>query len=284
MPRIFISYRRDDTGSIVDALDHELVVTFGHNHVYRDIRSVQPGVDWHLAIERIVTSSDILLAVLGSNWVGRDLHSERRRIDRRDDTVRMEVAAALSARVVVLPLRVNGAAVPSARELPLEVAKLSRLNAVQLRADHWRQDIVNIANHIRQSARSTSGSSAPRTSALLGDWMAQELGVVFTYTFNRDGTYSFLGVAQTRTSSVSAVDCETSHEGEYELGRDILHLTQFRSTVSVIDHRFPQRSTHDRPQALRELRFKFRLADDRLTLIDADGQGCTYLHVLGPMH
>ena len=67
--RIFINYRRDDslaaTGRIDDHLRHEL----GSDAVFRDIDNIPLGTDFVEHIRRAVESADVLIAVIGPNWV-----------------------------------------------------------------------------------------------------------------------------------------------------------------------------------------------------------------------
>ena len=70
MPRITISYRRDDsldiTGRIFDRLERH----FGREAVFRDIDSIPPGADFRRHIDRILDESDIILAIVGPRWIG----------------------------------------------------------------------------------------------------------------------------------------------------------------------------------------------------------------------
>ena len=64
-PKIFLSYRRDDTGYLAGWLHERLVERFGAGNVFIDVRSVEPGVDFGDSIEHAVAASDVMIALIG---------------------------------------------------------------------------------------------------------------------------------------------------------------------------------------------------------------------------
>ena len=75
-------------------------------------------------------SCDALLALIGEEWLNaQDAHGNRR-IDNPGDYVRVEIAAALERKILVIPLLVQDALMPSPLELPPQLSKLARLNAL----------------------------------------------------------------------------------------------------------------------------------------------------------
>ena len=60
-----------------------------------DIDTIGLGEDFVKAIETTVAKCDVLIAVIGNNWVtSKDEHGERR-LDNPEDFVRMEIGTAL---------------------------------------------------------------------------------------------------------------------------------------------------------------------------------------------
>ena len=98
MPRIFVSYRREDsidaTGRICDRLKEH----FGREAVFLDVDAVPFGVDFRLHIEQEVGRCDVLLAIIGKGWIEARHEEEgsRRRLDDPGDFVRVEIASASS--------------------------------------------------------------------------------------------------------------------------------------------------------------------------------------------
>ena len=68
MPRIFLSYRRDDSGGYAGRLLNRLSQHFGPDNLFMDIDTIAPGLDFVEAIENAVGPCDVLLAVIGRQW------------------------------------------------------------------------------------------------------------------------------------------------------------------------------------------------------------------------
>jgi hypothetical protein len=94
-----------------------------------DIDTLRPGVDFVKAIQDAVTSCDVLLAVIGRNWLNVSDDDGRRRLDNPHDFVRVEIATALKAGIYVIPVLVAGAKMPRPNDLPEDLVQLSRLHA-----------------------------------------------------------------------------------------------------------------------------------------------------------
>jgi len=130
--RIFISYRREETAYPAGWLYDRLAGHFGSSQVFKDVDSIQLGDDFVEVITRAVGSCDVLIALIGNEWLTiTDAHG-RRRLNNPDDFVRLEIEAALSRRVRVIPVLVDGARMPQATELPDSLAALVRRQALEL--------------------------------------------------------------------------------------------------------------------------------------------------------
>jgi hypothetical protein len=70
MPRITISYRRDDSLDITGRIFDRLAGHFGREAVFRDIDSIPPGADFRRHIDRVLDESDIILAIVGPRSTG----------------------------------------------------------------------------------------------------------------------------------------------------------------------------------------------------------------------
>ena len=130
--RIFINYRREDTDFPAGWLYERLVKRFGERHIFKDVDSIQLGDDFVDVITEAVGSCDVLLAVIGDQWLTVVDQDGRRRLDSPDDFVRLEIEAALARNVRVIPILVEGARMPHAEELPDSLAKLARRQALEL--------------------------------------------------------------------------------------------------------------------------------------------------------
>ena len=140
MAEIFLSYRRDDSTSATGRLADVLEAHFGDDRVFRD-REIGAGENFVEAIRRSVESATVVLVVVGRHWLGAGDAAGRRRLDDPGDFVRLEIELALAARAAVVPVLVEGAAMPSAAELPPSLAEFSRCQAVELSDTRWRYDV-----------------------------------------------------------------------------------------------------------------------------------------------
>jgi hypothetical protein len=138
---VFISYRRDDSAGYAGRIADSFTEQFGEDRVFRDIDSIEPGLDFAEAIESAVGSSDVLIAVIGRNWLTATDPAGRKRLEDANDYVRLEIVAALQRNIRVIPLLVQGGSMPSADELPDDLASLARRNAFELHDTSWRDDV-----------------------------------------------------------------------------------------------------------------------------------------------
>jgi hypothetical protein len=130
--RIFISYRRQETAYAAGWLYDRLRDHYGGGQVFKDVDSIELGDDFVEVITRAVGFCDVLLALIGDEWLTITDEQDRRRLDDPDDFVRVEIEAALARKVRVIPILVDGARMPGAKELPASLARLARRQALEL--------------------------------------------------------------------------------------------------------------------------------------------------------
>ena len=138
--RIFISYRREETAYPAGWLYDRLADRYGGGQVFKDVDSIQLGDDFVEAITRAVGSCDVVLVLIGDEWVSITDEDGRRRLDDPDDFVRLEVQAALTRNVRVIPILVDGARMPRADELPESLTKLGRRQALEFSPSRFEFD------------------------------------------------------------------------------------------------------------------------------------------------
>jgi hypothetical protein len=114
---IFVSYRHHDTPHVAGRLAHWLAERVAPAQVFLD-DSIDPGQDFVDAIDKAVSACNVLLAVIGRGWIAVvDEQGRRRLTDPRDWVVR-EIQTALARDIPVIPVLVDGARMPDARQLP----------------------------------------------------------------------------------------------------------------------------------------------------------------------
>lgn len=160
MPTIFISYRRDDAAGYAGRLHERLSDRFGSDRVFMDIDDIPPGSDFASTIHSRVANCDVVLALIGPEWLGTPGSTGARRIDSKTDFVRQELEQALASGSRLIPLLVRKAAIPPASSLPSSLTGLTRLQAMDLSDDHWQTDVDRLIDIIDQ------GASAFRRRAL----------------------------------------------------------------------------------------------------------------------
>lgn len=134
---VFISYRRADSDYPAGWLFERLAEHFGRARVFKDVDSLQPGDDFAEVITIAVSSCLALVAVIGEQWLTVTDEHGRRRLDNPEDFVRLEIEAALTRGVRVIPVLVNGAAMPRSADLPSGLQGLARRQAVELSASRF---------------------------------------------------------------------------------------------------------------------------------------------------
>jgi hypothetical protein len=141
MSGIFISYRREDSSYIAGRLHDRLAAHFGAHRIFRDVDTMRPGVDFVQRIDEAVGSCDAFVAVIGDEWLSAVDAKGRRRLSNPKDWVRLEIAAALARDILVVPVLVENAKMPSESELPPALRKLARHNAMDLSDQRWDYEV-----------------------------------------------------------------------------------------------------------------------------------------------
>lgn len=129
---IFISYRRDDTGYIASMLAEKLEQEIGNSAVFLDVDSIPLGSDFRTHIDSAVAKCDVLLALIGDDWLQTDSQGKRR-IDSPVDYVRIELESALRRDIPVIPVLTGNSTIPLEVEIPQSLSTLVYRNAAELR-------------------------------------------------------------------------------------------------------------------------------------------------------
>lgn len=152
MKGIFISYRRQDSQSAAGRLADHLREHMAEVPIFRDVETIEPGVDFVEAIGHALESCGILLAIIGPRWSTMADEAGRRRLDDPGDYARLEIATALKrSDVRVIPVLVEGATMPAADDLPEELKPLARRNAIELTDKRWEFDVSTLIDTLRKA-------------------------------------------------------------------------------------------------------------------------------------
>ncbi len=165
---IFISYRREETAANAGRLYDRLSDRFGEHNVFMDIDSIALGADFTEAIREAVSGCNILLALIGRNWLGITDSTGRRRLDNPDDFVRVEIETALQRSIRVVPILVDGAELPQAQDLPQGLQPLILRQALQLTYTGFRSQVESLLETVAGVLEGEPGRGEPRATQSAG--------------------------------------------------------------------------------------------------------------------
>ena len=155
---VFISYRRSDTQDLAGRIADRIRAVPEVDHVFIDVDGIEPGADFSLKIQTALAESPVCILLIGPQWRGAHASDGTARIFEDRDFVRLE-AAALASEQKVLPVLANGAPMPQAGELPEDLYRLPRINALSIRHSYFDHDIeylIDILLSRKKPAKVTS--------------------------------------------------------------------------------------------------------------------------------
>lgn len=138
--KVFISYRRDDSSGYAHAVFNKLCEHLGQSQVIFDVDTIKPGVDFIEFIEKALETCEVLIALIGKNWLTMS-DTQGRKIDNPNDLVRLEIATALRRNIRLIPALLDGAQMPRAEELPEDMHPLARRNAIEISNNRFKADM-----------------------------------------------------------------------------------------------------------------------------------------------
>jgi hypothetical protein len=160
-----LSYRREDSAGYAGRLAEHLGNDIGPEHVFMDVQDIVPGQDFAQAIENTISACQAVIVIIGPRWV-----ADLKQRGGRDDFVLHEVSVALGRNVTVIPVLVGGTTMPSAADLPENIAALSRRQALEIRDARFEDDAKLLVQALRR-VPGFSGALAPARRRTLA-WIA----------------------------------------------------------------------------------------------------------------
>lgn len=169
--RIFVSYRRADSGVWTENLASSLRSYFGEGSLFRDLDSMVAGQDFMTQLDSALDQSRVVLALIGPAWTTIRSQDGIRRIDDAQDVVVAELTRALQRDVPVIPVLVGGAQLPKEGELPRSLRSLTKRHALHLREGDWPHDLGVLVRQLEshglvQRGVTESGREPPRVPSL----------------------------------------------------------------------------------------------------------------------
>ena len=149
--KIFINYRRDDSIGMAGRLHDRLAQAFGRDNLFMDVDHIPVGVDFVAHLNSQVAACDVILVVIGRNWLKAKDKAGQRRLHQPEDFVAIEISAALARDIRVIPILVDGARMPKESELPDSLKPLVRRQAAEVRHAHFGKDAETLVARMRET-------------------------------------------------------------------------------------------------------------------------------------
>lgn len=298
--RIFISYRREETAYPAGWLFDRLAQHFGAAQIFKDVDSIKLGDDFVQVITRAVGACDVLLALIGDQWLTITNDRGRPRLDDPDDFVRLEIKAALERNVRIIPILVDGAKMPRADELPAGLVGLERRQALELSPNRFEYDTSRLlkvldmtlaevrtargdaagisTSAVQQAVHNTSEEDLPVAGTAPGELAGEEPGITQPASHFHESTPA--------PSKTSASDEARPRKNVSDLGRSrtprrllmigialATLLTIYVIIQFVLDERSPRENNGAQPSASNEF-----MAEAPWRLVvrnDGSSNGCT---------
>ena len=112
-------------------------------HVFLDKDTLGAG-NGREQIEKALAECRVVLVVIGRRWFTITDEAGQRRLDHADDVHRQEIVVALSRdHVTVISVRVDGAAMPHAKDLPKDIRRLTDQQSHEL-SDSSARRVVDL--------------------------------------------------------------------------------------------------------------------------------------------
>jgi TIR domain len=146
---IFISYRRQNDAALAGRISDLLA---GEFDIFMDVDAIRLGTDFVEAINDEIAKCDVLIAVIGRDWLDARDETGNRRLDDPNDFVRIEIGAALQRQIPVVPILIDGTKMPKAAQLPANLQSLARRNALDLRNASFKPDIGRLVQQLQAEA------------------------------------------------------------------------------------------------------------------------------------
>lgn len=171
MADVFISYRREDTRHLSARISDQLTSHFGPGRVFFDVDTLPryAGMPFADVIKATVPQCPVFLAVIGPKW------AEKMEAKKQDpeDWVQVEIRMALNTPGVrVVPVLVDGAAMPKADQLPPDLHPLLARQAITLPQDpHFREGVNELAKTLLAGrSQETIASTPPPANDVEANW------------------------------------------------------------------------------------------------------------------
>ena len=253
--RIFISYRRADSAGYAGRIYDRLTAHFGKDAVFMDVDTIEAGLDFVVVLRNAVQSCDVLVALIGRQWINIKDENGKRRLDNSEDFVRIEIAAALDRDIRVIPILVDGASIPNSAELPDNLKSLARRNALQVNHHSFNADAHRLISQLELALKAAEESKIIKAQRLREEKeRKQRKEEIDKLLESADLTINLKDWNLAREKLTSVLELEPTHTG----AREKLDIVQRKITEENV-----QQGEADRKRRQAEVETQTRLEREK---------------------
>jgi tetratricopeptide (TPR) repeat protein len=147
---VFINYRSADAAFGAAATYELLAERFGKERIFLDNQSMPPGVVYPQFLRSALESMRVLLVLIGPNWLSADPAGGGLLIERDGDWVRYEIRRAVERAVPIVPVLLDGTALPDPAVLPSDIHRLAHHQTAEVWHQHLGVDVERLASRIAE--------------------------------------------------------------------------------------------------------------------------------------
>ena len=126
-----------------------------------EIHGIPGGHDYEKVIEVRVSKSDVVLAMIGTRWLGAFDENGCRRLDLPGDLLRRELVAGMTVSHRVIPILVGGALPLRADQLPEDLKALAVCQAIELTHKRFESDTEKIVEAVKRRLEDAEAARSP---------------------------------------------------------------------------------------------------------------------------
>ncbi|MFC3966162.1 toll/interleukin-1 receptor domain-containing protein [Nocardia jiangsuensis] len=161
MTKIFLNYRIADSAYAVREISKQMAERFGRDNIFRDDDSLRLGTLYARRIRKALEQADLLVAVIGPHWLDASDTTGNRRLDDREDWVRLELATAYRRETPVIPVLLDDTELPAVDQLPPDIRDLGRSQFWRIRQRTMDSDIDDLIDRMVPDLGSAASGPAP---------------------------------------------------------------------------------------------------------------------------
>jgi hypothetical protein len=150
MANIFINYRRADSITVAFILYNKLVEK--KHTVFIDKEAIPIGFDFAAFIGKRIKEYDVMLTLIGNQWLSIIGNNKKPRISNENDHVRLELAEALKCKTIkVIPVLIDKVLMPNDKKLTRDLKELAKINAIDFFSYEYNKSAEKVLSEIERT-------------------------------------------------------------------------------------------------------------------------------------